>query len=914
MTKAMHRLNGILVFLLISLSAQHSPGDELQRAIPTLPQEVQVAVNRALPSKPGDTFVILGNGLALLVRENPGSEVVSARVVVKAGSIYEGKTMGAGLSHYLEHIVSGGTTRSFTEDQAKERLQRMGGTTNAMTTYDRTTYYINTTAGNWKDALDLLLAYVSQNVLDPGEVTREKSVIQQEIKMGENSPDNELWKLYMKTAYRVHPLRHPIIGYEEVFVQQGRESLLDYYLQRYQPENMTVVVAGGVKASEVIAFTAEKIGEVPRRSPETLVLPEEPTPVSPRREEREMPIARLTQAIVGFPSVSLHERDLYALDVLSLLMGEGETSRLNQRLKDREKKVLRVSASNWTPSFARGQFMISLTLPPQNWPGVMDIIHQEIDRFKKELVGFEELEKVKKSIIAQRIFGLETVSAQASSLASSYFDTGDPYYDEVYVEGIRQVTPEEIREVARRYLVPDRLTVAAVHPPGTAERNALSQAGRTPAPKEAPVERHRLKNGLKVFLRQDTSLPLVTIKLYGIGGLLMEDPGSPGISAFTASLLTAGTRTRSKLDIANAVERVGGALGSSSDNSTYHVVVKVLKEDLDLALDLLADVVQNPVFPNEEIEKKRQETLLALQRMDESWQAEIVRMMKQNYFTDSPYRNDRIGTVESVKAFTRENIVAFHQRMVNPNHSVVAVYGDVRPEQVLAGLEKRFQGWKGIVSSLPNPQSETSPLKIDRTVEKKNEKSSSALLVVTNGLSVKDSDRPVLDVMDAVLSGAGNPGGRLFDALRGGKEDLVYVVGAFPFYGIKAGYFAVITQTTLVNLEKVQGIILENLRRLREEPVSTNELETAKNMIATAHRMGLESLDAQAQSAVVNEVLGLGWDYDQKYVGLIQAVTPQDVQRVSKELLTHALIVRTIPEKPVEILAPPPQASDIHAR
>ncbi len=914
MAKAIKTLNGILVFLMISISAQHSQGNQLQRALPTLPGEVQGVVSRALPSKPGDTFVILKNGMTVLIRENAGSEVVSARVVVRAGSLYEGKTMGAGLSHYLEHVVSGGTTRSFSEAEAKERLQRMGGSTNASTTYDRTTYYINSSAGNWKEALDLLLAYVSQNVLDPQEVTREKSVIQQEIKMGENSPDNELWKLYMKTAYRVHPLRHPIIGYEEVFVQQNRESLLDYYLHCYQPENMIVVVAGGVKALEVIGFTADKTREFPRRSPETLVLPEEPTLVSPRREEKEMAIARLTQAIVGFPSVSLHEKDLYALDVLSLIMGDGETSRLYQRLKDREKKVLSVSASNWTPSYARGQFMISLTLAPQNWPGVMAMIQEEIDRFKKEPVGSEELEKVKKSIIAQRIFSLETVSAQASSLAASYFDTGDPYYDEVYVEGVRQVTPEEIRDVAQRYLVPERLTVAAVHPTGTAERNALSQAGQASASKESTIERHQLKNGLKVFLKQDSSLPLVTIKLYGIGGLLMEDPRNPGLSAFTASLLTAGTKTRSKLDIAKAIENVGGALGSSSDSSTYHVVVKVLKEDLDLALDLLADVIQNPVFPDEEIEKKRQETLLALQRIDESWQAEVVRMLKRNYFTDSPYRNDRIGTADSVTGFTREKIVAFHKRMVNPHHSVVAVYGDVHPDQVLASLEKKFQGWEGKTSGLPDLRVETQPLKADRTVEKKNEKSSSALLVATNGLSIADPQRPVLDVLDAILSGAGNPAGRLFDALRGGKEDLVYVVGAFPFYGIKAGFFGVITQTTLANLEKVQGILVENLRRLREEPVSADELETAKNMIATAHRMGLESLDAQAQSAVVNEVLGLGWDYDQKYVQLIQAVKPEDVQRVAKELFAHSLIVKTIPEKPVEILAPPPPASDIQAR
>lgn len=139
----------------------------------------------------------------------------------------------------------------------------------------------------------------------------------------------------------------------------------------------------------------------------------------------------------------------------------------------------------------------------------------------------------------------------------------------------------------------------------------------------------------------------------------------------------------------------------------------------------------------------------------------------------------------------------------------------------------------------------------------------------------------------------------------------MYVVGAFPFYGIRAGFFGILTQTTLKNLDKVQEIILANLKRLREEPVSPQELENVKEMLITLHHMELESLDAQSQSAVINEVLGLGWDYDKKYPDLIRSVSIKDIQELAGDLFSYTLIARTLPENPVEILPPPPPKSDV---
>ena len=882
-----------------------------------LPDSLKRSVQQVIASKPEDLLVVLKNGLTVFIHRSTESNVVSARVLVKTGAIYEGRFLGAGLSHYLEHVVSGGTTRSFTEAEARERLKRLGGASNAYTSYDRTAYYIDTSASLWKEALDLLLSYVSECVLDPGEVKREKSVIQQEFKLGENNPQRELWKLFTATAYRAHPVGIPIIGYEEVFVQQSREDLLEYYRSKYQPQNMVVSLAGSVDPLQVLEFVVEKSDAFQRTAAPPEALPAEPEQIAPRRAEKEMESARLVSAMIGFPSVPLDHPDLYALDVLAILMGDGRTSRLYRRLKDMENKVLSVGTSSWTPDFVRGQFIVSATLPGENWPGVLEDIRDEIERLKNEPPSMRELEKAKKNVIAQQVFGNESMSARASSLARSYLATGDPYFDDKYVEGIEKVSPEEVREVARKYLDASRMNVAVIKPPAastSAEKDPPTET--TPAAMGAETDGVRVKelsNGLKVLVKADNVLPMVTIQLYGLGGLFMENGDEPGLSAFTADLLTAGTKRRSKQEIAEAVESVGGNLSSGAGNNTYHVTLQVLQQDLDMALDILSDVILDATFPPEEIEKQRQETLLALHRQDENWQAEIMLLFKHEFFPDSSYGHNRLGTEASVKGFTREDLKRFRDRMARPEHSVLAVYGDVRPQEVFERIEKAFGSWeKGSGDKKERTKPATGPrLTESRIVEKMTDKSSAALFVGAEGLSIEDEDRPVLDVLDSLLSGIGYPGGRLHEALRG-KADLVYLVHAFPFYGLGTGYFGVITQTTMGNFAEVKEIIMSNLQRLRDEPVPAGEMRDAAEMAVTMHHLSLETLSSQAQSATVNEVLGLGWNYDERYPDLLRTVTAEDVQELANKLFAHTLAVEAIPENPVEAIIPPEQERHTH--
>ncbi len=874
----------------------------------SLSPEYATFVENILPSQPGDLFIQLKNGLTVLIRELHTSRVVSCQVLIKAGSINEDEYFHGGLSHYLEHIVAGGTTSQLTEEEIKETLRSLGGASNAYTSYDRMVYFINTTAEHYKTALQLLMSYVTDCQFAENEYRREKPVIQQEFKLGENSVSRQLWYLFMKTAYQRHPIRHPVIGYEDVFVTITREQLREYYRRNYIPQNMVVTLVGDLKPFEALEEVIKLVTDFKRISQKPFVIPEEPLQVGPRWVEREFPPALLTRMTVGFPSVSLEDPDLYPLDILAIILGRGRTSRFYSTIKDRKQIVLSIDASNWTPHFARGIFIISMALKYENVHKVLEAIFDEIEGIQSGLIPESELEKAKKQVIADHIFGKQAADDIASSLASSYVATGDPYFDDLYVEGIQGVNPEEVRRVAREYLRKDRITVALLKPPQSKKAELEAIPSRYPS----QIEKRILSNGMTLLLKENTTLPIVTFQLFGNGGQRHEPAEKPGISLFTMELLSKGTETRSKYQIAKEMEEIGGSIESSSGRNTYSVSVSVLKEDFEKGLEILSDVIMNPSFPEEEIEKQREDMLLAIKRIDESWEQEVTRLFRKAYFTQHPYRNDLVGTEESVRGFTREDIVEFYRRLVMPNGMVMAVFGDIEGNRVAERVEQRFSLLKKGELVRPKIKEETANLVKNRRVEKMNEKSSAALFIGFNGMTLFDPDRPVLDVIDAIISGIGYPSGWLHEALRGGDKSLVYYVHAYPQYGIDGGYFGIITQTTMANYQEVLDIISEMSRRIQEEPVTDNELELAKNMVITMHDLGLETNVSQALSAAVSEALGLGYNWDQRYRDLIQEVTTEDVQRVAKRIFQHRLIATTVPRNPVEAVIPPERKERMH--
>jgi len=852
-------------------------------------------IDRIIPSKPYDLFVVLKNGLTVLIRESHGSKVVSSQVLIKTGSIYEGERMGGGLSHYLEHVVSGGTTSRLTEAQIKVRLQAIGGISNAYTSYNHTGYFIDTTREHHKEALSLLLAYVTDCEFAETEYQREKGVILQEFQMGENDPSRQLWYAFMKTAYRKHPVRYPAIGEKGIFLKMEKEDLVAHYRRWYTPENIVVSVAGDVDKEDVLKTVLDLTGAWKGAANPLYVLPAEPPQVAPRKVEKTLPMARIAQAQIGFRTVVLTDPDLYPLDVLAVVMGEGRTSRLYRTVRDNKGLVLSISAGSWTPVFAEGQFLISMDLAYENLSKAIDAVWEELSDVQKNSLSEEALKRAKNKVVADHIFGQEPVQNQAGQLALDWAATGDPYFSENYVSKIQGVTPEDVMQVAKKYFQKDRMTLAVVKPPG-----AASEARELPTPpsiSQEEIQKIILPNEMTLLMKRNSAAPIVALELMVKGGLRFEPVEKAGISHFMASLLTKGTKNRSKIEIAKAIENLGGSIQSSSGHNVVSISVSVLKEHFDIALDLLSDVVLHPTFPESEIKQQRRETLLAIERLDEHWTSEITRLFKRHYYQKHPYRNDVIGSAKVVERFSGKDMRDFYELIVMPNNAVLTIFGDIDPESVTSSVEKAFKDFQPGILEQPIIEMETENIVQDETFEVLNEKTSAAILVGYNGLTLADHDRLVVDVLDAIVSGIQYPSGWLHDALRGGDKSLVYLVHAYPAFGIDGGYFGIMAQTTLDNYEEVLKIILDKMALIQNMEVDSKTLERAKNMCITTHEISLERIASQASSAAVNEILGLGYDYDAKYPGLIRRVSAEDVLRVAKRFFSHHLIVTTKPKQ-----------------
>jgi zinc protease len=316
-----------------------------------------------------------------------------------------------------------------------------------------------------------------------------------------------------------------------------------------------------------------------------------------------------------------------------------------------------------------------------------------------------------------------------------------------------------------------------------------------------------------------------------------------------------------------------------------------------VGLDLLSDVVLHPTFPRDEIEKQRRETLVAIEKLDEDWITEITRLFKRHYYHQHPYRNDIVGSFKAVEGFSRSDIRDFYEAVMMPNNAVLAIFGDIDPERVAASVKKAFEGFRPRVLEEPIIGIETENIVEDEAFEVVNEKTSAAMLVGYNGMTITDRDRPVVDVIDAVISGIRYPSGWLQDALRGGDRSLVYVVHAYPSFGVDGGYFGIVAQTTLNNYDAVLDAIESKMALIQQEELAPEELDRAKAMCITAHELGMETIAAQASIAATCEILGLGYDYARLYPGFIKSVSAAEVLRVAKRLFSHHLIVSTKPQQ-----------------
>ena len=847
----------------------------------------------AEPARTGFVKRTLKNGLVILCQENRAAPLAVVQSFVRAGSLFEEEYLGAGISHFCEHLIAGGSTTTRPETETEKILDSLGGANNAYTSSDRTTYFIRTTKDQFDTALQLIADWMQNAAFKQEEYDREYKVIQREIEKGEAEPSRVLWKLAARTTFTFHPIRHPVIGHMDLFRKITRDDLVKYYRRMYTPDNMVVVAVGDFDAAKTADRIAELFKDAKRSGRLTPVPTAEPLQQGMRAATTEMDV-KSAYVMMGFRTVPLSHADLYPLDVLSYALSHGRSSRLVQRLREKEQLVDSIVTWSYTPWFGAGTFDVKIVLKPENIEKAKAAVLDELSKLKGELLTEAELARAKKQKVAEDVFGRQTIERQASELGGNYLATGNPFFGDVYLRGIRKVTAHQIREVARKYLSTDNLSVAVVRP--KTERKTTHAARRQPASK---VRRLVLPNGLRVLIKRNPDVPIVSMQAYFLGGVLREDDTTAGTACILGRLLTRGTPTRKALDIARAFDDMGGSISSGSGNNTVFLKASVLAEDFEKGLPIFADCLLHPTFPKEELAKARKLTLSAIERQDDSWNQEAYNLLRKTLYTKSPYRLNRLGTPESVRALTRAKLRRRHEQDCRAGNTVVAIFGDVDVDRAKQLAAQLFAEMRASGPEWPVPASR--PLTKDVRAEKLNERPRTAVVYAAYPSCALDNakDRYPLLVLDGVMSGIQWPGGWLHGELRG--KGLVYVVHAYNFLGFRTpGYFGIYALTRPGKVDEVVRTIDRNIERAKSGLVPKDEFERSKKMAVTVRLLGRQTNGSLAATAALDELYGLGYDFSDRFAERVGGVTREDVLRVARKYFTRRalVVVRPTPKTP----------------
>jgi len=844
--------------------------------------------NVSLKPLPCEIFS-LDNGMKVVLSEKHDSPAVAVYAYVKTGAIYEGKYLGCGVSHYLEHLVSGGTTKNRTEKESNLLLKETGDRVNAYTTLDHTCYHINTTREHWKTAADLISDWLGNCAFDTNEVKREIGVIVQEFKMGEEEPGRSLWKLFQETYFLKNEARVPVIGYEEDFVGVTRDEIIDYYSRTYVANNMVLVVVGDVYKNELMDVLNSTFEKIKRGRDMQWLLTPEPKMISSRKATRRFNVQK-AHVRIGFPSIKLNDPDLYPLDLFASVVASGNSSPLVKKIKDEKQLVYSISAGSWTPNYVPGIFAINFTCDETNINKATSAILAELEFLKNNPFGDNDIERARRQILVSHFSNLQTVDSIAGEIGGNMIALGDPNYGVKYISELQKVTKDDLMGVAKKYFNTNKMIFVALLP----EKNDVKEISTDKIVKSEDTfnfKKHKLKNGITVVTRANNSIPLVAFSLCCQGGLAYETKNNNGISALMAGMLTKGTSSRSADEIAQTVEQLGASLSYGANRDYISGGARCLPDDLPTIVDLLADTLLNPSFPEDELEKKKHLTLSAIDAQKESWFREGFNNFSEVFFKNSPFAMQTIGSTGVVARLTVEDVKKYHAKVLQPSNIVIAVAGDFDENKIINLLNKKIGRFNATAPPMPNPGSITAVTE-NKIIPMPSPRSQATVVLGLPAPNLLSPERYPFFILKSYISGFGGP---LFRALRG-ENDLVYVTFAFPFLESEAGALIMMAQCYPENTTKVFDQMTNIAATVSIAPLSEESLTLAKNATLIPYQLNRQTIQALVNSAAVWEYRGKGANYGKGFAGKINKITSKDVVEFAKKYFDKWTCVTTTPE------------------
>ena len=847
----------------------------------------------------------LPNGLKLILREAHEAPIASFWVWYRVGARNELPGL-TGVSHWVEHMQFKGTP-TLAKGAIFREVSKNGGVLNALTSNDWTAYFETLPSDRLDLALQIEADRMTNSIFDPEETESERTVILSERQGAENSPTYLLYEEVVGTAFRAHPYRHMVVGYEEDLKRISRDDLYNHYRQAYRPNNATITAAGDFDAEELAGRIERAFGTAEPGPPMPAVRAIEP----PQRDERRTVLRRPSPTAylrMGFKTpAGLHPDSVPLLVADAVLSGGksmglggggpmGRSARLYRSLV--ASGLARSAGSDVDMYVDPYLLLVGVTaLPGVDPDQIEQVIDGELARLATELVPEDELARALKQVKAQYVYSGEGVTNQAFWLGQ--MEIVDSYRRaDSLIDEIQQVTAEDVRHVASTYLVPENRTTGWLLPAGDGggdtgqadeELAAVvpvkwwgiggpgrSGTGTTAASQRAPFERAELGNGIVVLGQVQSGDPAIAIRVRLEAGAALDPADQPGLSALTARSLTRGTPTLSFEAFNETTDNLGATVSVDPGRTFVEVHVRSLREDVSTLLDLVSDVLRRPAFPGEEVEKVRQELITSVKEQDNDTRATADRTLRRLIYPEGhPYRHRTLGEAASLSAFTRDAVVTFHRHHYGPRVTTIAVAGGIeRFDAFVQDVERRFGDWQGEASPpvQPEPPALLAGTRETATIAGK---SQADISIGTLTISRSSPDYYPLEMGNLILGRLGLMG-RLGANVRD-QQGLAYYAYSSIEPGRQGSLWVARAGVDPSNVERAHDGVVEELERLREEPVGDDELADGKSYLTGSLPIALETNDGVAATLLAIEYYGLGLDYLDRYPDIINAITRDQV-------------------------------------
>jgi zinc protease len=832
---------------------------------------------------------------------------------VKAGYFDETDDV-VGIAHVLEHMYFKGTGRRGVGEISRE-TKALGGYINAGTIYDHTSYYTVVPSSGFERALDIQVDAYANSVIDAQELSRELDVIIQEAKRKRDNPSAVSVETLYSLLYEKHRMRRWRIGTEEELRTLTRDHLISFYRAFYRPQATILSIVGDIDPDIALRAVEGYYGSLTALPVARKPGPDEPERSGFRYREISGDITQ-TQLDFGWRTQGTLHSDTAPLELAAAVLGSGRASRLYRAVRERE-LAASVTAYDYTPT-ELGVFVMRAEGPPSSARDAARAMWDQLRTVRESGVGKDELWRVRRLIEARWIRQLETMDGQANYLAH-WEALGDWMLGDRFLERLLTVSPEMVTDVARRYLTPERAAVLAYRPtsspPIARDSDEMLRAldrtprpeplpvtppfqARKPASSEHPPELERVTAGVHVY-RSELGLPilvrpkpsdgpsLVHAGAYVLGGATAEPELHAGLTMLMTRTALKGTDRRSAECIAEEAELLGGAIATSAGSEIFGWGMSVPSGYIAAALELLADVALCATIPEEALDTERTIALAGLEQLRDDMYRYPMRLLTRAAFPDHPYGVPVNGFESSLATIDAARVREWHRSRVLRSHAVVVIVGDVDPDEAAAAAARHFRRIQPAEREpVPTPSWPESSV---QSYESR-EKAQTALALAFPSPDRRDSDRYTARILSGIASGLG---GRFFEELRD-KRSLAYTVSAYPVERSLAGMFVSYIATSPDREEEARPGLLAEFAKLRDAPVTDDELTRARE-----YAIGTHAIRQQSGAAVLGDILdaylfGTSLEELTEHDSRIRAVTAADIQSLAQRYFDEGRVVEGV--------------------